>query len=45
METSALLMMLGSFSIISAFTFYFFYKVLVTPPKDEKTHDDFFYGP
>lgn len=32
MNTSALIMMCGSMSIITLTTVYYFYKVLVTPP-------------
>jgi hypothetical protein len=32
MNTTALIMWLGAISTVTAFTAYFFYKVLTTPP-------------
>lgn len=39
MNTSALLMMIFVESIVTFFTGYFFYKVLVIKPKDEDNHE------
>lgn len=35
MKTSALIMMILTMGTVMAFTGYFFYRVLKTPPKDE----------
>ncbi|CAN5126176.1 hypothetical protein BH09BAC1_BH09BAC1_13760 [soil metagenome] len=35
MNTSALVVMLGSMSVFTFFCGYFFYRVLTTPPKPE----------
>lgn len=40
MNTSALIMMIGSFSVVIFMTCYYFIKVLKTPPKDPK-HDSY----
>lgn len=40
MNTSALLMMIGSFSVVIFMTSYYFIKVLKTPAKDPE-HDSY----
>lgn len=35
MNTSALIMLLAAEGVVTAFTIYFFWKVLKTPPKPE----------
>lgn len=41
MNTSALILMIATQTIVTAFTIYFFWKVLKTPPRKEPdSYDD-----
>ncbi|MFY7810154.1 MAG: hypothetical protein ACOVQ2_00330 [Flavobacterium sp.] len=40
MNTSALIFMVVSIAIVTIITFYFFYKALTTPQKEDKNIED-----